>query len=94
MENHNFTIDTAGAYKAQKCPTSTLPEYIVEHLVLVEEVYGCSGICEEESLFIFSNINNGAPKGSCIVMLREMMATDVADYFYGYLTVGLITLAG
>lgn len=43
----------------------------MDFLGKVEEKYECSGICDQMSVYYFSNINEGIPKTSCWTGLKK-----------------------
>jgi hypothetical protein len=55
---------------------------IVEYLDYfgdIEDGYSCSGICDPESVYYFSDITSGAPDGACEKNIRDDLITHVIE---------------
>ena len=57
----------------------------------VEEEYECSGVCDYEVVYYFSNTLNGKPYEACYVPIRdELLLGEMYDMGIGYLITGQI----
>jgi hypothetical protein len=45
----------------------------------IEDGYSCSGICDYQSVYYFSDITSGAPDGSCEGNIRDDLITHVIE---------------
>ncbi|OMJ87516.1 hypothetical protein SteCoe_10771 [Stentor coeruleus] len=83
-ENLNLDISvddcsvSATEYK-EKYFTSNMRKYF-PLLKWVEESFDCSGLCIQRALFMFSDVNNGEPKGSCMSELNDWAAENFLIY--------------
>ena len=60
-----------------------------DYLMLVqwmEERFMCSGLCTAEKLFMFSDVNQGVPSGSCYALVNQWAQTNFENY-------GIISIA-
>jgi len=77
-EADNFIISNKGANSVQECPN--LESFFTKEeqksfysLNSLENVYECSGICEENPIFMFSDINKGQPRDMCTNSIFKML---------------------
>jgi hypothetical protein len=59
--------------------TSSMNTYI-PLLTWIENSFQCSGLCNPQNLYMFSNINNGKPKNGCITELNNWAQTNFLMY--------------
>lgn len=69
---------TSSEYK-DKYFTSSMRKYF-PLLKWVEESFDCSGLCIPRDLFMFSDVNNGEPKGSCMTELNDWVSENFLTY--------------
>jgi len=89
----NYIDPQDGSYKVQQCRkysdkfSAEEQEQFAPLFSLMEEEYRCSGMCQKNSNYVFSNIKNGIPSHSCRKYVVRHLK-DNADSF----TSGLVAL--
>eukprot|EP00347_Sterkiella_histriomuscorum_P001366 403372312 len=84
--NYQYFDARLGAYNAQRCGNYTfnfsplVRDQYVPLLKQIEEDYDCSGVCKQADKFIFSNINDGIPKQSCLEPLKNHVLENIKIY--------------
>ena len=72
-----------GASAIVNCPTNPVKDIkksILSFLGWMEEQWDCSGLCEKENWFYYSDVNRGEPKGPC--------KDDILDYVDKWYIIG------
>ncbi|KAL4473154.1 hypothetical protein ABPG72_007384 [Tetrahymena utriculariae] len=46
-------------------------------LKFLEEVFGCSGFCSQNSYYLFSNLNDGIPNGDCKIHIINFVEDNI-----------------
>lgn len=67
---------TSGASKVSECPTnpvSLTKKGTIDFLKWLEEEKDCSGVCEQEKWYYFSDVNRGPPKKKCREPLKDYL---------------------
>jgi len=54
----------------------------------VEEQFSCSGLCSHQKIYLFSDVNNGVPKGSCYSRLRDWIKEHFLTYAIVFISIG------
>lgn len=76
-----------GAKSVMDCPNAINifrnDEISLKALNNLENVYKCSGMCEKENIFMFSDINKGDPVSSCIYSIFK-------ELFHFYIMIGSV----
>lgn len=65
-------------------------QYFMNFLGEIEEENECSGVCQQQGLYYFSDVSKGVPKKNCKEEFAKEMKRSFGNYGIGCIIIGFL----